>query len=108
MVVVNTLIQVAARRLNCSEAELARDHMRVDPQRLYQWKTYRRKMPTRHLYHLTTLAGNKLTQTLGQYTLEWASMKSQRTNGVSLMRHIGLQRGGVPEARKKKPRPKAR
>jgi hypothetical protein len=94
VVVANTLIKVACKRLECTEADLARDHMKVEPQRLYQWKTYRRKMPTRHLYHLVTLAGAKLTQTVGQYQIEWASMKSQRTNGVSLMKHIGLHKGG--------------
>lgn len=70
---VASLVAEVAKKLQCSEAEVGRRIGAADPQRLYQWKTYRRRMPTRALYMLITLSGRNITNAIGQYTMEWES-----------------------------------
>lgn len=70
------LIEGVAQKLQISEAELGR-RLGVDRGRLYQWKTYRRRMPTRAVYELATLAGENAANAVGQYALEWEGVKAR-------------------------------
>lgn len=67
---VPTLVETVAKKLQVSEAEIGR-RLGVDRSRLYQWKTYRRRMPTRALYELATMANADAQLVVGQYVIEW-------------------------------------
>lgn len=70
-VLIGDLIEKAKRRQGLpSEAAVARA-LRVEPVRLYQWKTHRRRMPTTAVINLAILAGADTTQATGQYAQEW-------------------------------------
>lgn len=75
--IAETLIETVASMRQISEAELGR-HLGVDRGRLHQWKSYRRRMPTRVLYQLATMAGWNVPNVVGQYAVEWESVKVRR------------------------------
>lgn len=58
-----------------SEAALARA-LGVEPVRLYQWKTHRRRMPATALTNLAILAGRDPVLVLGRYAHEWELIKT--------------------------------
>jgi hypothetical protein len=73
-VLIDALIESVAKNLQVSQAEVGR-RLGADRTRLYQWKTYRRKMPMRSLYKLVTMSGGNIPNALGQYQMEWHSVK---------------------------------
>jgi hypothetical protein len=79
-VIVPSLVESVACTLQISEAEIGR-RLGADRARLYQWKTYRRRMPTKALYKLATMAGVNLPNAVGQYNIEWTAkaQKGHRT-----------------------------
>jgi hypothetical protein len=83
--VIPTLIEVVAKRLHIPEAEIGR-RLGTDRNRLYQWKTYKRRMPTPALYKLATLAGTNVTNVIGQYGLEWQHIRARRGRAPFVMR----------------------
>ena len=74
-----TLVANACRQLQITQAELARDYLHVKPQRLYEWRTMRRRIPAEVLDLLITLAAQDMAEkvaglraeTVGHYTMEW-------------------------------------
>ena len=72
--IVATLLESVAATLQISEAEIGR-RLGADRQRVYQWKTYRRRMPTAALYQLATMAGFNVPNIVGQYTIEWEARR---------------------------------
>ena len=58
-----------------SEATVARA-LGVEPVRLYQWKTHRRRMPTTAVTNLAILAGRDVVLAVGRYGSEWELIKN--------------------------------
>ena len=75
--IVATLVETVASTLHVSEAEIGR-RLGVDRSRLYQWKTYKRRMPTAALYQLATMAGFNVPNIVGQYAIEWEAIRARR------------------------------
>jgi hypothetical protein len=73
-VIIDTLVQEVTKSLGIPDAELAR-RLGTNRARLYQWKTYRRKMPTPYLYKLITMSGRNIQNTIGQYVIEWQRVR---------------------------------
>ena len=78
--IAEALIDQACAALACSQAEIAR-RLEATPQRLYEWRTYRRRIPVPKLYRLVTLAGANMTDSVGQYEIEWQGVKARRGKG---------------------------
>lgn len=70
------LVESVASQQQVSEAEIGR-RLGVDRARLWQWKTYRRRMPTRAVYELATMAGVSAANAVGQYALEWEGVRQR-------------------------------
>lgn len=74
MLIDDLIIDAMAHQGWSVEADVARS-LGVERVRLYQWKTHRRRCPTKHVTALAILARRDTTEALGQYAQEWETIK---------------------------------